>query len=255
MGDLYFGAVGHIEDSIFQLKASHPEQYYLLLRMHHVSQCDFTGIHMLENVLRAYREDGGDLYLMEVQDSVLAFMDSTGFIKHLGQDHFLNKDDAISFFFYKILDPVVCIYECPVKVFKECQNLPKPAYTLDIPTHPASMPDKFPMIQPQTLWEAIHSDQKLFVIDLREPMEFRRGHIVEAKMLPLPQLFSKTLTLPKNQPIILVCRTNRRSERAAVWLEQQGFKNILILKGGMRGWENAGYLTAVELNLDEQVME
>src|SRR5690606_28651903 len=56
LGDLYFGAVNHVEEAIHRFQNEHPEQRYLLIRMHNVNHCDFSGIHMLESVVRSYRE-------------------------------------------------------------------------------------------------------------------------------------------------------------------------------------------------------
>ncbi|MCP4623334.1 MAG: STAS domain-containing protein, partial [bacterium] len=127
-GDLYFGAVGHVEEIINQHLAGHPEQRFLLLRMQGVNQCDFSGIHMLEAVRHTCQERGGDLFLMKVQESIKALMKSTGFYDKLGADHFLIEDGAIKHLFYKVLDPAVCIYECNTRTFEECQNLPKYRY-------------------------------------------------------------------------------------------------------------------------------
>ncbi|HXV97705.1 MAG TPA: SulP family inorganic anion transporter, partial [Anaerolineae bacterium] len=124
-GDLYFGAVNHVEEAIRQTLARNPRQRFLLLRMHGVNHCDISGIHMLESLTRTCRDGGGDLFLMKVQGPVHALMESTGFCDQLGRDHFLPEDQAIEYIFHKILDPAICIYECDVRAFQECQNLPK----------------------------------------------------------------------------------------------------------------------------------
>ena len=107
LGDLYFGAVSHVEQIIRQNMDDHPEQSYLLLRMRGVHHCDISGIHMLESIMRAYRDKGGDLYLMRVQETVKVFMASTGFDLELGEDHFLPDDGAVTHMFYHVLDPAV----------------------------------------------------------------------------------------------------------------------------------------------------
>lgn len=61
-GDLYFGAVNHIEEEILAYAEDNPSQRYLLIRMSRVNQCDFSGIHMLENIVRTYRDKGGDVF-------------------------------------------------------------------------------------------------------------------------------------------------------------------------------------------------
>ena len=131
-GDLYFGAVSHVEETIHQQLAENPGQRFLLLRMEGVNQCDFSGVHMLEAVRHSCKERGGDLYFVKLQQPVYKVMKSTGFYDELGDDHFLTEENAISYLFHRALDPAVCIYECPVRVFKECQNLPKRTLPVDM---------------------------------------------------------------------------------------------------------------------------
>jgi SulP family sulfate permease len=246
-GDLYFGAAPHVEEIIVRGHTQQPQQRYLLLRMVSVDQIDISGIHMLESIVRSYREQGGDVFLVRVQEPIFDFMQSTGFVRLLGQDHFLDDDTAISQLFYHVLDPAVCIYECELKVFKECQNLPKqrlPAgLTLhtDLPSAPA------PTITAQKLWEQLHSSTPPLVYDVREPREFQRAHIPQARLLPLPKVLTETVALPRDQRIVLACRTGRRSLRAAQALAQQGYHNVAVLDGGLVAWEAAGLLEAVDL--------
>ena len=101
------------------------DQRYLLLRLHNVNHIDISGVRMLESIVRAYRERGGDVFLVKAKKTVHDLMESAGFVAFIGESHFLPEDDAIGHLFYHVLDPVVCIYECPVRAFKECQNLPK----------------------------------------------------------------------------------------------------------------------------------
>ena len=247
-GDLYFGAVSHVEETIRRHLQQHPEQRFLLLRLQGVNQFDFSGIHMLESVRRLCRERGGDLYLTKVQQPVMALMKSTGFYKHLGADHFLGEDDAIDFLFYKIIDPAVCIYECNVRAFRECQNLPKRTYSGDIPLYLEHTPDDVARISARELWEKLRrngSGQQ--VIDVREPGEYGEGHIQQAQSLPLLQILSEMPDSAIDQELILVCRSGRRSMRVAQALQAGGYQNIRVLDGGMLAWEAAGLLEAVDI--------
>lgn len=246
-GDLYFGAVGHVEDVIRDNMGRYPEQQYLLLRLRSVNQCDISGIHMLETITRLYRDRGGDVYMIWVQDSIRDFMEASGFANVLGKDHILPEGEAISHIFYRVLDPAVCIYECEVRAFKECQNLPKPNINLDIPLHQSIPDNSVPMIDPQTLWERLHTDSRRYVVvDVREPREYRRMHIPNSRLLPLGKLLEEGEDLPHHQEIIFVCRTSRRSTRAAFKLMQQGYTNVTVLDGGITAWDKAGLLAAVE---------
>jgi len=245
-GDLYFGAVNHVEKIILANKRQHPGQIYLLLRMQNVQLIDISGIHMLEFLVDAYRSEGGDVYLVKVRGQVYQRMTDLEFVDKLGEDHFLEEDEALSYIFYRVLDPVVCIYECDVRVFAECQNLPRPSEHLDIPPLTAIPDLDLPMLKPIELYQALQSGNPPVVVDVREPREFRHSHIPQAINIPLSKILTKPLHIPLDQALVLVCRTTRRSRRAAYVLQQQGFQNIILLDGGMVAWENADLLTAVE---------
>ncbi|MDA2935236.1 SulP family inorganic anion transporter [Acidobacteria bacterium AH-259-D05] len=245
-GDLYFGAVSHFEKAIHDHLSEHPGQRFLLLRMGSVNQCDFSGIHALESIVHTYRDCGGDVFMTRVQEPVRELMDSTGFTGHLGVDHFLSSDTSIDYLFHKIIDPAICIYECPVRAFKECQNLPKREYPVEIPLHTDIPAGSVADLSPRKLWEHLHSDSPPVVVDVREPREFQQGHIPTAKLVPLPQLLSTTEELPVNRSLVFVCRGGRRSTRAAYALHKKGYDKVAVLQGGMLAWEAAGLLEAIE---------
>ncbi len=244
-GDLYFGATAHIERAIFAHLEAHPTQRFLLLRMHSVNVCDFTGIHMLESLIRHLRQRGGDLYLAHVRRPLLEVMQSTGLLEVLGTEHILHERAAIEHMFYHVLDPAICIYECPVRVFRECQNLPKPEYTKQIEVDPVPA-EPVPEVEPQELWEALRGERPPLVVDVREPREYERGHIPGALLVPLPELLQNGQSLPREREIVLVCRSGRRSLRAAHHLRQRGFDQVAMLRGGIIRWEACGLLEAVE---------
>jgi SulP family sulfate permease len=81
---------------------------------------------------------------------------------------------------------------------------------------------------------------------VREPREFLRGHIPDARSLPLPLVLTHQESLAKEGRIVLVCRSGRRSRRAACALISEGHTNIAILDGGMLGWESSGLLEAID---------
>jgi SulP family sulfate permease len=249
-GDLYFGAVNHIEDAILDHLERHPSQRFLLFRMHGVNQCDFSGIHMLETIRQNCRERGGDIFFMKVQEPVLHLMKSTGFYDQLGPSHFPEEGQTIGYLFYKILDPAICIYECNARAFIECQNLPKQAYPLNISLYPdlvITMED-IPQITAKELWRKLRNGgQPYQVIDVREPREFKHGHIPAASLIPLPKILSGEVELPgKEVELILVCRGGRRSSRAAQVIRSRHQHKVSILQDGMLGWEAAGLLEAID---------
>ena len=248
-GDLYFGAVNHIEEAILHQAAANPDQRFLLIRMHHVNQIDFSGIHMLEGLVQAYRDRGGDVFLVRVSTQAQRLMHTTGCLTYLGEDNILDEDSAVDFLFHRVLDPAVCIYECPVRVFRECQNLPKRFDLLAPSLLTRSIVADCPTVAPRELWRLLRAgppEQRPIVLDVREPREFRRSHIPEAQSLPLSTLLTHGLALANDRPVVLVCQSGRRSRRAAAVLRDLGYGDVSLVEGGMQAWEAAGLLTAVE---------
>ncbi|MFZ0548745.1 MAG: SulP family inorganic anion transporter [Candidatus Promineifilaceae bacterium] len=248
LGDLYFGAVNHVEEVILGHFERNPDQRFLLIRMHNVNHCDFSGIHMLENVVKVCRDRSGDVFMVRVSLQVSSLMDSTGFTDYLGQDHFLSEEEAIGRLFHHVLDPATCIYECPVRAFKECQNLPKHFYPQAISFYETGLVDReCEMINPQDLRAMIsNGEMSPLILDVREPREFKKGRIPQATLKPLPALLSDLSAVPEDQTIVFVCRSGRRSRLAAHLLKERGCKKVLVLNGGMLAWESSGLLEAVD---------
>ena len=80
------------------------------------------------------------------------------------------------------------------------------------------------------------------LLDVRTPDEFSSGFIKKAKNL---DFYSETfqndiLSIDKNLPIVLYCRTNNRSTKTANILKENGFKEISVLEGGITEWVKNG---------------
>ncbi|HMQ31915.1 MAG TPA: rhodanese-like domain-containing protein, partial [Chloroflexaceae bacterium] len=104
-----------------------------------------------------------------------------------------------------------------------------------------------PTVSGRQLWEELRGAAPPLVVDVREPREFRQGHIAEARLLPLGEILAGPVELPRDRPVVLVCRSGRRSARAAAVLAPQGYDNLRILAGGMLAWEGQNLLEAVEV--------
>ena len=247
MGDLYFGAVNHVEEKLRQHLEENPTQRYLLLRMISVHQCDISGIHALESIVKFMRERGGDVYFMRVQPPVMELMKTTGFYQFLGSENCLSYDQAITHIYHHVLDPAICIYECEQRVFMECQNLPKRIdHPLESHIHTEIPVGEVNGITPIELWQELHQEQPPHVIDVREPREFKHMRILQAQSIPLFTLLSDFSQIQKDAPTIFVCHGGRRSTRATYLFNKQGFENVRVLQGGMLAWEAACLLEAIE---------
>jgi rhodanese-related sulfurtransferase len=83
--------------------------------------------------------------------------------------------------------------------------------------------------------------QDAVVVDVREPAEFRSGHIPNARNIPLGQIADKAKDLDKlkAKPLLLSCQTGARSAQAAATLMRAGFTDVYNLSGGMNAWQQA----------------
>ena len=72
------------------------------------------------------------------------------------------------------------------------------------------------------------------LIDVRTPSEFRRGHIKNAKNIPLNEIGSFTPIADKKTYVI--CHSGARSRLAAKKLKKRGF-DVVNVQGGMHAWQ------------------
>lgn len=81
---------------------------------------------------------------------------------------------------------------------------------------------------------------EVFVLDVREEEEARGelGAVPGSHLVPLGQLRSRLGELPKDQPIVAVCRSGGRSAQACAILEANGFTKVANLDGGMIKWRS-----------------
>ena len=111
-----------------------------------------------------------------------------------------------------------------------------PDYSPVIPWAPISRaPTGAPRVT--LAWVAAHRD-RVRIVDVRQPDEFTGplGHIAGAELVPLDTLEAAATGWDRSAPIVLVCRSGGRSERAAVLLEQHGFHHVASMIGGMAAW-------------------
>lgn len=90
-------------------------------------------------------------------------------------------------------------------------------------------------------WLASHGEQPI-VVDVREPDEYHGslGHIPGSELFPLASLEGHAQRLPRDRPIVTVCRSGGRSGKAALQLASLGFPRVASLRAGMLGWAERG---------------
>jgi molybdopterin/thiamine biosynthesis adenylyltransferase/rhodanese-related sulfurtransferase len=85
-------------------------------------------------------------------------------------------------------------------------------------------------IEPEALGEDV------MLIDVRSEEEHRQQAIAPSRSIPLAELESRSSELPKDQDIVLYCRTGARSASAVELLRAQGFTRVHSLAGGITRW-------------------
>jgi rhodanese-related sulfurtransferase len=83
--------------------------------------------------------------------------------------------------------------------------------------------------------------QGIFFLDVRNQDEWDQFHISGSTLIPLDQLQNRLSELPREEDIIVVCRSGRRSQSGVTTLQQAGFSRVSSLSGGLQAWTTAGY--------------
>jgi rhodanese-related sulfurtransferase len=78
--------------------------------------------------------------------------------------------------------------------------------------------------------------RKAQLIDIREPDEFKNGHILGARNIPLSQIRMRYKEIRNDQPVYLYCANGLRTVRAAAFLKKKKIKDLYQLKGGFKKW-------------------
>jgi adenylyltransferase/sulfurtransferase len=78
--------------------------------------------------------------------------------------------------------------------------------------------------------------ERVVLVDVREPYEAQICSIPGARLIPLREIPSRMGELDPSQEIVVHCRTGQRSERAAAFLKDHGFRSVLNLRGGIDAW-------------------
>jgi rhodanese-related sulfurtransferase/TusA-related sulfurtransferase len=86
------------------------------------------------------------------------------------------------------------------------------------------------------LAKQIEGNEKVTVLDVREPAEYAFGHIPGSINIPLGELEQRFEELNKEDNLHIICRTGSRSDLAAQKLTDKGFKNIKNVVPGMKEW-------------------
>jgi rhodanese-related sulfurtransferase len=74
------------------------------------------------------------------------------------------------------------------------------------------------------------------LVDVREPWEVTQCRIEGSLALPMGQIAARLGELDPDLMTVVVCHHGSRSMHVAMWLAQQGFGNVINLRGGIDAW-------------------
>jgi len=80
-----------------------------------------------------------------------------------------------------------------------------------------------------------------FFLDVRTQDEWNEYHIPGTTLIPLDELSIRVNELPKDQSIIVVCRSGNRSQEGRDILLEAGFDDVVSMAGGVSTWRSLGY--------------
>jgi rhodanese-related sulfurtransferase len=97
----------------------------------------------------------------------------------------------------------------------------------------------------RSVHEKMQSGDRVFLVDVREPAEYREGHAEGASSIPLGLISLEALQNhfsewdAKSQPLYLICESGFRALQAAELLYQQGAVHPVVVEGGTSAWDGA----------------
>ncbi|HEY5757153.1 MAG TPA: molybdopterin-synthase adenylyltransferase MoeB [Steroidobacter sp.] len=77
---------------------------------------------------------------------------------------------------------------------------------------------------------------KVAIVDVRSPKEFGVSHLPGAVNIPVGDVQQRLAELPRDQPVVFICRSGARSMTASAIATRAGLGNLAHLEGGLLGW-------------------
>ena len=87
----------------------------------------------------------------------------------------------------------------------------------------------------QELKEKIDKGEDFQLIDVREDFEYETSNI-GGLLIPLGGILIEADKVSKDKPVVIMCRSGKRSAAAIMQLEQLGYTNLANLQGGILAW-------------------
>jgi len=96
-------------------------------------------------------------------------------------------------------------------------------------------------IAPEDVQRYREAGEEVAVIDLRPPDVFRRSHVAHARSLPLGELRRRQAEIPRSGRVVLYAGTPEEAAAAYQALRDAGYRNVMVLAGGLQAWIRFGF--------------
>jgi len=93
-----------------------------------------------------------------------------------------------------------------------------------------------PSVDVATLSKRLSSGNPPFLLDVREPSEYAESHIDGARLIPIGTIPDHLSEIPRDTPVVVICRSGNRSAKATDYLMTRGYTNVENMIGGMNAW-------------------
>ena len=101
------------------------------------------------------------------------------------------------------------------------------------------------MMEVDVLKQKLDDDEDVLLIDVRtaEDYDGEQGHVKGSVLIPIEELDKRLSEIENFQEktVMTICRTDRRSAKAAQILTKHGFSDVHVIRNGMTAWHEAGY--------------
>jgi len=94
-------------------------------------------------------------------------------------------------------------------------------------------------ISAREAYRRLQEDPNVVIVDVRQPIETRAGTVPGAVLIPLSEFGGRLEELPRDRPILPICRSGHRSPLAARQLKRAGYQ-VTDVAGGTLAWQKAG---------------
>jgi rhodanese-related sulfurtransferase len=84
-------------------------------------------------------------------------------------------------------------------------------------------------------------EQGTYFLDVRSPDEWNEFHAPNSTLIPLNELADRLNEVPRDQTVVVVCRSGNRSSQARDLLLEAGFTQVTSMRGGLSEWAAKGY--------------